>query len=99
LRRHDKDPSSGSSHRSGKDRDRDGIRGGQTGWTLDITSTINGDRYAAGRVPIGAQLVFTANDCLDIGACLGGPVSLDFDGVVPFPFDGTIQDVDVRYIS
>ncbi len=28
--------------------------------------------YATGQVPVSAPLLFTANDCLDIGTCLGG---------------------------
>jgi hypothetical protein len=50
-------------------------------------------------VPISAPLLFTANDCLDIGTCLGGPVSLDYYDRAPFPFTGTIGAVNVRYTS
>ena len=48
-------------------------------------------------VPISAPLLFTANDCLDIGTCLGSPVSLDYYDRAPFPFNGTIHNVNVRY--
>ena len=50
-------------------------------------------------VPISAPLLFTANDCLDIGTCLGAPVSLDYYDRAPFPFNGTIDTVNVRYTS
>jgi hypothetical protein len=50
-------------------------------------------------IPIGLPLLFTANDCLDIGTCLGGPVSLDYYDRAPFPFTGTINNVNVRYTS
>ena len=40
---------------------------------LNIAMTVNGDQVAAGVVPVSAPLLFTANDCLDIGTCLGGP--------------------------
>jgi hypothetical protein len=53
----------------------------------------------AGVIPIGLPLLFTANDCLDIGTCLGGPVSLDYYDRAPFPFTGTINNVNVRYTS
>jgi arylsulfatase A-like enzyme len=66
---------------------------------LDITLTVNGERHAAGRVPISAPLLFTANDCLDIGTCLGGPVSRDYADRAPFPFNGTIRNVNIRYVS
>jgi arylsulfatase len=66
---------------------------------LDITITVDGERQATGRVPISAPLLFTANDCLDIGTCLGGPVSLDYADRAPFPFNGTIRNVNVRYVS
>ncbi len=66
---------------------------------LDITLTANGERHAAGRVPISAPLLFTANDCLDIGTCLGGPVSRNYADRAPFPFNGTIRNVNIRYAS
>ena len=48
-------------------------------------------------MPISAPLLFTANDCLDIGTCLGWPVSLDYYDRAPFPFNGTIQRVHIAY--
>ena len=33
---------------------------------------------AEGTVPISAPLMFSANDCLDMGEALGSPVSLDY---------------------
>ena len=61
--------------------------------------TVNGVDYGSGQVPISAPLLFTANDCLDIGTCLGGPVSLDYYDRAPFPFNGHIHNVNVRYIT
>ncbi len=69
------------------------------GGPLDITLRVNGNVYAQGQVPISAPLLFTANDCLDIGRCLGGRVSLDYYDRAPFPFNGTIHHVNVRYTS
>ncbi|KAA1418174.1 arylsulfatase [Mumia zhuanghuii] len=69
------------------------------GGPLDITIRVNGDVVASGQVPVSAPLLFTANDCLDIGTCLGSSVSLDYYDKAPFPFNGTIRTVDVRYAS
>jgi arylsulfatase len=66
---------------------------------LNITMTVNGDPFASGQVPISAPLLFTANDCLDIGTCLGAPVSLDYYDQAPFPFNGKIHNVKVHYTS
>jgi arylsulfatase A-like enzyme len=64
---------------------------------LDIVLRVAGEVVAEGRVPISAPLLFTANDCLDIGICLGSPVSLDYYDKAPFSFDGQIQRVRVKY--
>jgi arylsulfatase len=64
---------------------------------LDITVARNGETLADGQVPISAPLLFTANDCLDIGTCLGSPVSLDYRERAPFPFEGRIHRVHVAY--
>lgn len=50
-------------------------------------------------VPVSAPLLFTANDCLDVGIALGSPVSLDYCEKVPFKFNGTIHGMHVKYIS
>ncbi len=68
------------------------------GGPLDITMKVNGEVVATGRVPISAPLIFTANDCLDIGMALGSPVSLDYYDKVPFKFNGTINQVHVEYV-
>ncbi len=60
---------------------------------------VNGESVASGQVPVSAPLIFTANDCLDIGICLGSPVSLDYREKAPFKFNGTIDKVNVRYTS
>jgi arylsulfatase len=64
---------------------------------LDITVRIDDRTVAAGQVPVSAPLLFTANDCLDIGTCLGSPVSLDYRERAPFPFEGHIERVHVAY--
>lgn len=37
------------------------------GGPLDIAISVDGNQVAAGQVPISAPLLFSANDCLDIG--------------------------------
>ncbi len=64
---------------------------------LDITLRVAEDVVASGQVPVSAPLLFTANDCLDIGTCLGSPVSLDYRERAPFPFEGHISRVHVAY--
>ena len=45
-----------------------------------------------------APLLFTANDCLDIGTDLGSPVSVDYYDQAPFKFNGRIDKVHVTYV-
>jgi arylsulfatase A-like enzyme len=71
----------------------------QPGGPLNISIRVNDENVASGRVPISAPLLFSANDCLDIGVCLGGRVSLDYYDRAPFPFTGKINKVNVRYTS
>jgi arylsulfatase len=67
------------------------------GGPLDVAITVGGQPFAKGQVPVSAPLLFTANDCLDIGTCLGSPVSIDYDDRAPFPFEGEIHRVHVKY--
>jgi arylsulfatase len=66
---------------------------------LAVVLKVNGVVTAKGVVPVSAPLLFSANDCLDIGTCLGGPVSLDYYDRAPFPFQGTIDHVHVKYTT
>jgi arylsulfatase A-like enzyme len=68
------------------------------GGPLKITLKVNGKQFATGVVPVSAPLLFTANDCLDIGIALGSPVSLDYREKAPFKFNGAIDKVNVKYI-
>ncbi|MDM0015805.1 arylsulfatase [Variovorax sp. J22P168] len=65
---------------------------------LKITLRVDGEEVAEGVVPVSAPLLFTANDCLDIGVALGSPVSLDYFKKAPFRFNGAIDKVNVKYI-
>ena len=66
---------------------------------LKVTLKVNGAAVAEGTVPVSAPLLFTANDCLDIGIALGSPVSLDYAEKAPFKFNGTIEQVHVKYVD
>ena len=65
---------------------------------LNVTVSVNGSVVASGIVPVSAPLGFTANDCLDVGTDLGSPVSLDYFDEAPFPFDGKIDEMRVKYL-
>jgi arylsulfatase len=69
------------------------------GGPLKIVMKVNGREVASGVVPISAPLLFTANDCLDIGTDLGSPVSLAYFDQAPFAFNGKIEQVQVKYTS
>ena len=68
---------------------------------LDVLGTAKTDNHYnaacawAGSVP----LVFTSNDCLDIGTDLGSPVSPDYYDQAPFKFNGKIEAVKVKYLG
>ena len=66
---------------------------------LKIVLKVNDATVAEDTVPVSAPLGFTANDCLDIGQALGSPVSLDYREKAPFKFNGTIDQVHVKYVT
>jgi arylsulfatase len=66
---------------------------------LKIVIKVNGKEAASGVVPVSAPLMFTANDCLDIGTDLGSPVSVDYYDKAPFKFNGKIEKVHVKYVK
>jgi len=66
---------------------------------LDVTLRVNGVVMAQGQVPVSAPLAFTANGCLNVGINIGSPVSVDYYDQAPFKFNGTIDQVHVKYIS
>ncbi|QNJ22128.1 arylsulfatase subfamily S1_4 [Synechococcus sp. MIT S9220] len=65
---------------------------------LSIKCTLNGNLLIEGIVPRPAALIFTANDCLDVGQALGSPVSMEYRERAPFKFDGTIHTMNVEYL-
>lgn len=70
---------------------------GQRGFSGEVVLRVNGAEVARGAVPRVAPLMFTANDCFDVGTDLGSPVALDYFDAAPYAFTGTIQQVHVKY--
>lgn len=65
---------------------------------LNVVIKVDGIEVAKGLVPVSAPVGFTANDCLDVGIDLGSPVSIDYFDDAPFKFDGSIDEMQVKYI-
>ena len=66
---------------------------------LQVTMRVNGEVVAEGKVPVSAPLMFTANDCLDIGCDLGSPVGIDYYEKAPFKFNGAVRRMGVKYLE
>jgi len=67
------------------------------GGPLRVVLRVDGREVGSGTVPVSAPLLFTANDCLDIGRAYGGAVSRQYADRMPFPFDGRIDRVHIAY--
>jgi arylsulfatase len=65
----------------------------------DIILRVNGKEVARGTVNTTVPLLFTATETFDVGRDLGSPVSLDYFDQAPFAFDGTIDNVRVKYTA
>lgn len=66
---------------------------------LDVTIRVNGAEVAKGTVPRSAPLTFTANDAFDVGRDSYSPVSLAYFDQKPFAFNGTIDQLKVKYLK
>ena len=64
---------------------------------LDVVVSVNGKEVMSGTVPRTAPLLFTANDCLDIGMDWGSPVSTEYFEKAPFEFEGTLGTTTISY--
>ena len=64
---------------------------------MDIVVSVNGKEVLNGTVPRTAPLLFTANDCLDIGYDWGSPVSTEYFDEAPFEFEGTLGTTTISY--
>jgi arylsulfatase len=63
-----------------------------------LTMSVDGSIVASATTPFTAPLTFTATESFDVGDDLGSSVSLAYFDRAPFPFDGHIDDVHVRYV-
>ena len=71
----------------------------RAGGPLRVVLRVNGDEVGSGTVPVSAPLLFTGNDCLDIGRAYGGAVSRAYVDRMPFAFDGRIDRVHIAYAA
>lgn len=69
------------------------------GGPLQVVIRVDGADAASGTVPVSAPLLFSANDCLDIGRAYGGAVSRAYADRLPFPFEGRIDRVHIAYAA
>ena len=86
--------------RQGEDRSRDELRRAQARRPAEGDHEGRWRRWSP-KAPCRSarRCLFTANDCLDIGIALGSPVSLDYCDKAPFKFNGTIEQVHVKYVT
>ncbi|MFD4991180.1 arylsulfatase [Cellulosimicrobium cellulans] len=68
------------------------------GGPLDVALQVDGEEVGSGTVPVSAPLLFSANDCLDVGRAYGGAVSRAYADRMPFALDGRIDAVHVEYL-
>ncbi len=71
----------------------------KSGGPLSVTLQVNGTEVGSGTVPQSAAMMFSANDCLDVGRAYGGAVSRAYVDRMPFAFDGEIGRVHVAYAA
>ncbi|GAA1988889.1 arylsulfatase [Isoptericola halotolerans] len=65
---------------------------------LQVSLRVDGAEVGSGTVPVSAPLLFSANDCLDIGRAYGGAVSRTYADRLPFALEGRIGTVHVEYL-
>ena len=64
---------------------------------LGVAISVDGREIMGGTIPMIAPLLFTANDCLDIGIDWGSPVSTEYFDRAPFEFEGTLGTTTISY--
>lgn len=65
----------------------------------DVTVSVNDRQEMKGHVDYLVSYGFTMNECLDVGVDLGSPISLDYYHEAPFKFNGTIDNVNIKYLQ
>ena len=71
----------------------------QRGGPATITFRVNGNQVGQGRLESTVPGGFTASETFDVGMDLGSPVALDYSDRAPFAFNGTIENINVRYLQ
>lgn len=64
---------------------------------LRVELRVDGTIVGSDTAPVSIPLLFSANDCLDIGRAYGGPPSRAYADRMPFAFDGDISRVHIAY--
>jgi arylsulfatase len=66
---------------------------------LQVELRVDGADVGSGVVPVSAPLLFSANDCLDVGRAYGGAVSRASADRLPFALEGRIDRFHVGYAA
>lgn len=69
------------------------LRGG------NVTVMVDDVEVGGARVDMGLAVLFDASETFDVGLDLGAPASIDYLDRSPFPFEGKIHNVNVKYIT
>ncbi|MBN7816990.1 arylsulfatase [Algoriphagus pacificus] len=64
----------------------------------NITITVNGEEMIKGSIPTIITAGFSVNECFDLGADLGSPVSEAYYSKAPFKYTGQIHSFKSQYL-
>lgn len=64
-----------------------------------ITLKVDGEKVGEVVAERTVPAIFTASETFDVGEDLMSPVALDYSERTPFPFDGEIHRITVRYVD
>merc|ERR1712173_455700 len=65
----------------------------------DLTLVVNCKVAGFVRVEKSMTLFFDASETFDVGVDLGAPVSRQYEDRLPFPFNGKINSLKIKYVS
>jgi hypothetical protein len=64
-----------------------------------VTFTVNGQQLGEGRIERTVPATFTVSETFDVGRDLRSPVSRDYHKRAPFPFNGKLDRIHMRYLG
>ena len=64
-----------------------------------LTLSVDGQEVGHVTVETSVGLYFSFFETFDVGTDLGSPVSLDYHERSPFPFEGSIERIDISYLD